>query len=154
MTLLAFLAIPSFVAFCFLAIIHTFQTMSLRLAENAPFPSDALLQEYFPPDLRAAQVAPRVRNYERLLQNYASRSARLAFSRESNPPAFLRVPIPAAFLREYKRNRPDSSFRIMANPDAPYKPFATRATFPRRRPRLSALTRKPRSLTTALMSYS
>ncbi len=156
MTLLTLLAIPSFVAFCLLAIIHTLQTMSLRLAESAPFPSEAVLQEYFPaaPALRTAHaVTTRVRTYERVLQNYASRPSR-SFSRESNSPAFLPLPVPASFLRAYRRNWPDSSFRIMAVPDAMYRSSATRDFSPRRRTRLSALTRRPRSLSTASLSYS
>jgi hypothetical protein len=154
-TLLAFLAIPSFFALCFLAVAHTFQTMNLRLAESAPFPSQALLREYFPVPLAfqtAQAVAARVPTYERLLQNCTSRSYRTAFSRESNLPRFMRLPVAASFLREYRRNSLDSSFR-MTSPDVKYKSF-TRATFPRRRTRLSALTRRPRSFSTALMSYS
>ena len=148
MNLLAFLAIPSFIALCFLAVAHTFQTMSLRLSANAPFPSEALLQEYFTaaPAIRTAPAA-RVRTYERLVQNYATRSGRFAFS---YPSAFLRMPVPASYLLEYRRTWPDSSFRVVANPDAKY----ARAIFPRRRTRLSALTRRPRTLSTALMSYS
>jgi hypothetical protein len=156
-TLLALLAIPSFVAFCFLAIIHTLQTTSLRLAESAPFPSEALLQEYFPaaPALRTAQaIAPRVRSYEYLLKNCTSLSGRVAFSREPNLYTLRRVPAAATFLREYRGSWPDSSFRTMASPDAKYRPFAARAIFSRRRTRLSALARRPRSLSTALMSYS
>jgi hypothetical protein len=156
-TLLAFLAIPSFFALCFLAVAHTFQTMNLRLAESAPFPSEALLREYFPapPAFQTAPaVAARVPTYERLLQNYASRSSRFALSRESNLPRFMRLPIEASLLREYRRSRPDSSFRTMASQDAKYKPSAARAIFSRRRTRLSALARRPRSLSTALISYS
>jgi len=156
-TLLALLAIPSFVALCFLMVAHTLQTMSPRLAASAPLPAEALLQEFFPaaPALRTAQmVGARARSYERALQSYASRYARTAFSRESNVPTFLHVPVPASFFRQYRRNWTDSSFRIMTSPDAKYKPFATRAVLPRRRTRLSALTRRPRSLNTALMSFS
>lgn len=159
MTLLALLAIPSFVAFCFLAIIHTFQTMSLRLAENAPFPTEALLHEYLPayfpakPAFRTALAgAARLRTYERLLENCTPRSGRVAFSRESNLYMFPRLSVPASFSPEYRRNRLDSSFRMKANADARYKPFDARANFPRQRTRLSALTRRPRSLSTALMS--
>jgi hypothetical protein len=153
-TLLALLAIPSFIAFCFLAIIHTLQTTSLRLAQSASFPSEAVLQEFFPaaPALRAAPAGrTRIRTYECLVQN-ASRPMRTAFSRESSLPTLLRVPIPASFFREYRR-WPDSSLRI-ANIDSRLKPFAARTTFPQRRTRLSALARRPRSLGTALMSYS
>jgi hypothetical protein len=148
--LLAFLAIPSFVALCFLAIAHTFQTMSLQLAEDAPFPSEALLREYFPapPAFQTAQpFAARVPTYEHLLKNSISRSDR-SFSRDSNLAPFLRLPVSAAFLREYRR------FLLAANPDAKYKPSATRATLARRRTRLSALARRPRSLNPALLSYS
>lgn len=161
MTLLAFLAIPSFVALCFLAVAHTLQTINLRLAGSTPLPSEALLQEFFPaaPALRTAQaVAARVRAYECLWNNCTPHSSRFAFSRESNVPRFmprfLRLPGAASFLREYRRNWPDSSFRIIANPDVKSKPFAARAIFSRRRARLGVLTRRPRSLSTALMSYS
>lgn len=157
MTLLVFLAIPSFVALCFLAIAHTLQTMNLRLAPNAPFPVEALLQDYLPaaPALRTVRaVATRARTYEYFLNDCSSRSYRLAFSRESNLPRFMRLPGAASFLREYRRNGPDPNFRTMASPDAKYKPFAARTIFSRRRPRLSALTRRPRTLNTALMSYS
>ena len=158
MTLLAFLAIPSFVALCFLAVAHTLQTLNLRLAESTPFP-EALLQEFFPaaPAFRPAQaVAARTRSYEYLLKSCTSRSSRIAFSRESSIPAFLRLPLPASLLREYRRSLADSSFRVMTNPDTRYKSFAARATFPRRRTRLSALTRRPRAFNTAtaLMAYS
>ena len=155
MTLLALLAIPSFIAFCFLAIIHTLQTTSLRLAQSAPFPSEAVLQEFFPvaPALRTAPSGrTRVRTYECLVQN-ASRPMRAAFSRESSFPTLLRVPIPSSFFREYRRNWPGSSLRI-ANIDSKLKPFDARVTFPHRRTRLSAVSRRPRSLSTALMSYS
>jgi hypothetical protein len=116
-TLLALLAIPSFVALCFLAIAHTFQTMSLQLAEDAPFPSEPLLREYFPapPAFQTAQsFAARVPTYERLLKNSTSRLDRSAFSRESNLAPFLRLPVSAAFLRECRRSWPDSGFRTMA----------------------------------------
>ena len=157
MTLLALLAIPSFIAFCFLAIIHTLQTTSLRLADSAPFPSEALLQEYFPAatTLRTAQaIAPRVRSYEYLLKNCTSLSSRVAFSKESNLPTFRRLPAAASFLREYRGAWPDSNFRMMVNPEAKYKQLETRAIFARRRARLSALARRPRALSAALMSYS
>jgi hypothetical protein len=156
-TLLVFLAIPSFFALCFLAVAHTFQTMNLRLGEFMPFPSEALLREYFPipPAFQTAPaVAARVLTYERLFQNYASRSGRSAFSRESNLPRFMRLPVAGTFLREYRRSGPDPSFRNVANQIAKYKPSAAPAIFSRRRTRLSALARRPRSLGTALMSYS
>jgi hypothetical protein len=153
-TLLVFLAIPSFFALCFLAVAHTFQTMNLRLSvESATFPSD-LLREYFPapPAFQTAQAVPaRARSYERLLQNYISRASRPAFSSESGLPRFMRLP--ASFLREYRRDGPESSFRVMSSTDAKFK-SAARAAFPRRRARLSALTRRPRSFSSALMSYS
>jgi hypothetical protein len=42
----------------------------------------------------------------------------------------------------------------MACPDAKYKPSTARAIFSRRRVRLNALARRPRSFGTALVSYS
>lgn len=157
MTLLVFLAIPSFIALCFLAITHTFQTMSLQLAADAPFPTEALLREYFPapPAFQTVPAAAtRPRTYESIWNNCAPRSSRVAFSRESNFPRLLRLPVAASFLRDHRRNWPDSSVRLLANPEAKYPPFAARAIFSRRRSRLTALARRPRSLSTALMSYS
>jgi len=43
---------------------------------------------------------------------------------------------------------------MMVNPEAKYKQLETRAIFARRRARLSALARRPRALSAALMSYS
>jgi hypothetical protein len=115
----------------------------------------AVLREYFPvePVMPIERVAStRARSYERLLENYASRSYRTGFSRESNMPRFQRVP--ASFLREYRRSCADFSFRgSMANQDQNHKPSAARAVFPRRRATLGALTRRPRVLSAAL-SYS
>ena len=132
MTLLAFLAIPSFIALCFLAIAHTLQTMNLRLAENAPFPSE------FSPDFVAAAAALGVEQTAATRSN--PRMRRFAFSKASTIP----------FLPECRRNWPDFSSRILANLDAQQRPFAGRATFPRRRMQLAALTRRPRPLSAAL----
>ena len=156
-TLLVLLAVPSFFALCFLAVAHTFQTMNLRLAESAPFPSEALLREYFPipPAFQAAQsVAARVPAYERLLQNYPSRSTRFALYRESNLRIFMRLPVTASFLRAHRRSWPDSSLRTAASPDARYKRSPAPAIFSRRRTRLSAPARRSRSFSAPLMSYS
>jgi hypothetical protein len=155
LTLLALLAIPSFVALCFLAIAHTLQTMNLRLAEWAPLPAEALLQEYFPaaPPIRTAKaVAARARTYERLLENCTARSYRSAFSMQSNAPRFSRSP--ASFLREHRRNGPDLTLRTIAGLDPNHKPSAVRSIFERRRPRLGALIRRPRTFSTACLSYS
>ena len=132
MTLLTFMAIPSFVALCFLAIAHTLQTMNLRLSESAPFPSE------FSPEFVAAAVALGVE------QAAATRSTprlrRFAFTKGS----------PSSFLPECRRSRTDFSSRILANLDAQQRPFAGRATFPRLRTRIAAPTRRPRPLTIAL----
>jgi hypothetical protein len=151
------MAIPSFVALCFLAAAHTLQTMNLRLAQTAPIPIEALLQEYLPdaPAIRTAHaVATRLRAYECLLNNRTARSRRLAFLRESNTPRFMLLPVAASSLHEYRFTGSDFSFRNMGNLDAKHKPFSARAIFPRRRMRLSALTRRPRSLSPALAAYS
>lgn len=148
MTLLVLMAIPSFVALCFLAAAHTLQTMNLRLAETAPLPVEALLQEFFPaaPAMRTAHNV-RIRTYEHALKAYAARSSSTAFYRESNMSRFPRLQ--ASFLREYRRNLPDSSFRNTAASDTRQRPLAPRALFERRRPRLGALARRPRSFSTA-----
>jgi hypothetical protein len=156
-TLLALLAIPSFIAFCLLAITHTLQTMSPRLAESVPLPSEALLQEFFPAAtaLRAPKSgAALIRAYDHLLNNGAPRSRRLAFSRESNVPRFMRLP--ASFTPEYRRTWSDLGFRNNpGNPEARNKPFAARNIFTRRRPRLGAMMRRPRTFSAALnYSYS
>ena len=143
MTLLVFLAIPSFVALCVLAIAHTFQTMNLRLADSAPFPAEAFLQEFFPA-AAAVRTAPTAAVRETLL-NCTWHSRRLPSSKESNLSRSLHLPV--SFLREYRRNRPDSSSR--PNLDAKQKPSAL-VIFPRRRTRLAALTRRPRPLSPAL----
>jgi hypothetical protein len=157
-TLLVFLAIPSFFALCILAVAHTFQTMNLRLvAEDSPFPSEALLREYFPVPTgfqSAPAFAARVPAYERLAQNYASRSGRFVSSKEANLPRFMRLPVAASFLREYRRSSPESGLRTVASQVAKYRASAAPAIFSRRRTRLSAPTRRPRSFSTALMSYS
>jgi hypothetical protein len=139
-----------------LAIAHTLQTMNLRLAESAPFPVEALLQEFLPaaPAIRTAQAgAALVRSYERLLKNSTAPSYSSAFSGESNMPTFPRL-LTASSLREYRRNWRDLSFRNMADPDAKPKPLAARAAFPRRRARLGTLSRRPLSLSVAFASYS
>jgi hypothetical protein len=131
MTLLTFMAIPSFVALCFLAIAHTLQTINLRLAESTPFPSE------FSPELVAAAASLGVE--QAAATRSTPRMRRFAFSKGS----------PSSFLPECRRSWPDFSSRILANLDAQQRPFAGRAPLPRRRMKLATPTRRPRPLSAA-----
>jgi hypothetical protein len=48
-----------------------------------------------------------------LLKNCTARSCFFAAVKEENVPRFLRFPVLSSFLREYKRNSPDLSLRII-----------------------------------------
>ena len=69
------------------------------------------------PSCRYNGASP-LRRTQCLLKYCTSRSCCLACSREEKVPRLRRLPVAASFLREYKRNCPDLSLRIMPDIDA------------------------------------